>query len=116
MSSTPPKFIYSFFLPVRLLAQAFVAGRAHYLQCLADPDRRRQPVGRAEGHWRGRIRVSGRTVPLDARLGPWAAGISWLGSSIGIGRLFAWVGRTILNVFLNLPIVRLLRAALGGVF
>jgi hypothetical protein len=34
----------------------------------------------------------------------------------GISRLFAWVGRTILNVFINLPIMRLLRATLGGVF
>ena len=34
----------------------------------------------------------------------------------GVGRLFAWVGRAIMNIFLSLPIVRLLQAALVGVF
>jgi phage-related protein len=109
------KFIYRVCLPVRLLAQAFVAaGRIIY------------------GVWQiltgdGNLLSGLKTIGL-AVLGFLAEPFRWMRDRVlgfwnfltgimgGIGQLFAWVGRTILNVFLNLPIVRLLRAVLRGVF
>ena len=109
------KFIYSFCLPVRLLAQAFIAaGRIIYgvWQILT-----------GDGSLLDGLKAIGAAV-----LGFLAEPFRWMrdmalscwnfltGTLSGIGRLFAWVGRTIMSVFLNLPIVRLLRAVLGGVF
>ena len=109
------KFIYKFCLPVRLLAQAFVAaGRIIYgvWQILT-----------GDGSLLDGLKAIGAAV-LGFLVEPfrWVRDVAqscWnflTGILSGIGRLFAGVGRTILNVFLNLPIVRLLRAALGGVF
>ncbi len=109
------KFIYKFFLPVRLLVQAFVAaGRIIY------------------GVWQmltgdgslldGLQAIGGAVLAFLATPFRWVRDVAqscWnflTGIVSGIGRLFAGVGRTIMNVFLNLPIVRLLRAMLGGVF
>ena len=108
------KFVYSFFLPVRLLAQAFIAvGRIIY------------GVWRiltGDGSLLDGLKAIGSAV-LDFLAEPFrwvrdvAAGcLNFLtGIVSGVGRLFAWVGRTILNVFLNLPIIRLIRAMLGGI-
>ena len=109
------KFIYKFCLPVRLLAQTFAqAGRIIYgvWQILT-----------GDGSLLDGLKAIGMAVfnflgePFrwvrDVVVGCW----NFLtGILSGIGRLFGWVGRTILNGFLNLPIVRLLRAALEGVF
>ena len=112
---TVAKFAYRAYLPIRLLAQAFVAaGRIIYgvWQILS-----------GDGSLLGGLMAIGAAV-LSFLAEPfrWVRDMAqscWnflLGIVGGIRRLFAGAARAVLDVFLNLPIVRLLRSVLGGVF
>lgn len=109
------KFIYQFFLPVRLLVQAFIAaGRIIYSvwQILTGDGSLLEGLKAIGGAVFDFLAEPFRWV-RDVVLGFW----NFLtGTVSGIGRIFSWLGRTILNIFLNLPLVRLLRAVFDGVF